>query len=251
MRLLLSTGFLLVSSPAWSAPPAQAAPAPREFDTVSVKPYLPQGIIAQACNSHSDPLMLTLVGCTLQDLVDLAYGLKSYQAPANGPAWIETDRYVIQARSTTPASGLDMMRMLQSVLAARFHLSVRWESRQAPVYLLEATSHGPKLQAASKTNHCGSVNVRQGTFQSDCLSMDDFAEALQEFVVKDHPVLNRTGIDKGGQYQFTLVYSSGDDPAAGRSLLSALPDQLGLRLKAGKAPVKTLVIDRVQRPQPN
>ena len=55
------------------------------------------------------------------------------------------------------------------------------------------------------------------------------------------------------RYQFNLDYSLGlgDDPTAGPSIFSALPDQLGLTLKIGKAPVETLVIDRAQRPEPN
>jgi uncharacterized protein (TIGR03435 family) len=56
---------------------------------------------------------------------------------------------------------------------------------------------------------------------------------------------------KDAKYQINLEFSSGDDPSGGPSIFSALPDQLGLTLKAGKAPLKTLVIDRAERPQPN
>jgi uncharacterized protein (TIGR03435 family) len=260
-KLLLATaGMLVVAGPILAGllnvPQSQAQSrardtANREFDAVSVKPYLPKGPISEGCDSHGDPGMLALVGCTLKDLVDLAYGLKSYQSQAKGPAWIETDRYAIQARSTTPATEAGMMRMLQPVLAARFHLIVHWEARQASVYVLEAANGGPKLQPASNTSRCGVVNVRQGTFKTDFLTLDDFAEALQEFVVKDHPVINRAATDKEGQYKFDLAYSLGDDLAAGPSIFSALPDQLGLTLKPGKAPIQTLVIDHAQRPEPN
>jgi uncharacterized protein (TIGR03435 family) len=195
--------------------------------------------------------MLTLVGCTLKDLVELAYDLKSYQLQPKGPAWIETERFVIQAHSTAPASQPEMLRMLQPVLASRFRLNVHWADRQAPVYRLQAASHGPKLKPASKTDRCGAVDIRPTTFKSDCLTLDDFAEALQEFVVKDHPVLNRTGMRKDQQFQFNLEYSLGDDPAAGPSIFSALPDQLGLTLKTGKAPVRMFLIDRAERPRPN
>jgi uncharacterized protein (TIGR03435 family) len=189
----------------------------------------------------------------LEQLVQLSYDLKKYQVQVKGAAWIATDPYVIQARIPTPVTEPERMRMLQSALAARFHLSVHRETRPAPVYLLQVANHGPRLQPASQTAPCGRVNIRQGTFQSDCLSLDDFAEALQEFVLKDHPVLNRTGLNKEGRYRFALEYSlgDGDDPAAGPAIFSALPDQLGLSLKGGKAPVETLVIEHAQRPQPN
>jgi bla regulator protein BlaR1 len=222
-----------------------------EFDVVSVKPYAPPGAISEACNSHSDPAMLTLVGCTLKDLVHLAYDLKNYQLQPKGPSWIETDRFVIQAHSSAPATQHELLRMLQPVLATRFRLSIHWADRQAPVYLLQTARQGPKLEPASKTNQCGAVNLRPTTFKSDCLTLDDFAEALQEFIVKDHPVLNRTGVNKDHQYQFNLEYSLNDDPTAGPSIFSALPDQLGLTLKTGKAPVRMLLIDHAERPRPN
>jgi uncharacterized protein (TIGR03435 family) len=195
--------------------------------------------------------MLSRIGCTLEQLVEEAYDLKSYQVQVKGPAWIETDLYVIQARSATPATEPEMMRMLQLVLASRFHLSVHRATRQGSVYLLQVASHGPKLQPASVTKQCGRVDVRKGTLKSECLSMDDLAEALQEFVLKDRPVVNRTEVNKENHYKVSLDYSLSDEPAAGPSIFSALPDQLGLTLKAGKSPVDTLVIDRAERPQAN
>jgi uncharacterized protein (TIGR03435 family) len=95
------------------------------------------------------------------------------------------------------------------------------------------------------------VNVRPGTIKSDCLSLDDIAEVLRDFVVKDRPVLNQTGMSKDGRYQVNLDYSPDDDPAGGPSIFAALPDQLGLTLKAGKAPLRTLIVDRAQRPETN
>jgi len=194
--------------------------------------------------------MLALVGCTLKNLVELAYDLKSYQLQPKFPAWVETDRFVIQARSTAPRAQKDMMTMLQPILAVRFRLNVHWAERQAPVYLLQAGSHGPKLEPASKTNHCGEVFLTTTKLQSDCLTLDDFAEALQD-LIKDHPVLNRTGVNQDRRFQFNLEYSSSDDPDVGPSISSALQEQLGLILKAGRAPVRMLFIDRAERPKPN
>jgi uncharacterized protein (TIGR03435 family) len=225
--------------------------APREFEAVSIGPYVPKGPISEACNPRGDPVMLTRTGCTLEQLVEEAYDLKPYQVHVKGQTWVETDSYVIQARLAAPATQPEIMKMLQPVLAARFHLTVHWENRDAPVYLLEAANHGPKLSPATNTKQCGSVFVREGIVKSDCVTIDDIAEVLEKFVAKDRPVINRTDLSKDARYQIKLEFSSGDDPAAGPSVFSALPDQLGLTLKAGKAPLKTLVIDRAQRPPPN
>src|SRR5580700_1627742 len=108
---IMAAGFL------WGQPA-------REFEAVSIKLYEPQGPRFEACNNHSDPVLFMLVGCSLRILVIRAYDLKSYQMSPKGPPWIDTDRFVIQAHSTAPASRAEMMKMLQPVLAARFHLTV-------------------------------------------------------------------------------------------------------------------------------
>ena len=223
----------------------------REFDVVSIKPYAPSAGPTEACNPHSDPQIFMRTGCTLEQLVRQAYELKPYQVRVNGPAWISTDRYVIQARLTQPATQAEMMRMLQPVLAGRFHLSIHWENHQAPVYFLQVGAQGPKLAPATDTRQCGGEFVGEGIVRSDCLTIDDIASVLESAVVKDRPVVNRTALSSGGKYKINLEFSSGDDPAAGPSIFSALPDQLGLRLKAGKAPLRTLVIDRAQRAESN
>lgn len=223
----------------------------REFDAVSIKPYAPSGPPYEGCNSHSSPVTLGRTGCSLKSLVRMAYGLKDYQLILKGPAWIESDKYVIQARTTTPAGEPEMMRMLQPVLTARFHMRLRWETRQSPTYLLQVASHGPKLQQATKTTKCGEVNVRQNAVWADCLSIDDIADVLEQSIVEDRPVVDRTGMNKTGQYKFRLDFSSSDDPSTGPSLFVALPDQAGLVLKPGKALLKTLVIENAQRPDAN
>jgi uncharacterized protein (TIGR03435 family) len=223
----------------------------REFEAVSVKLYEPKGPHFEACNNHSDPVMFMLVGCSLRILVERAYDLKSYQMSSKGPAWIDTDRFVIQAHSTAPASRQEMMKMLQPVLADRFHLTVHWQDRQAPALLLETAGHGLKLQPASKTDHCGEVNLRPATLQADCLTLDDFAELLQQSFFPDNPVINKTGLSGGNRYEFKMEFNTSDDPAAGPSVSSALEEQLGLKLKPGKATVRMLTIDRVARPQAN
>ena len=41
------------------------------------------------------------------------------------------------------------------------------------------------------------------------------------------------------------------DSPLGRSLFAALQEDLGLKLQLGKGPVEMLIIDRVQKPDPN
>ena len=81
--------------------------------------------------------------------------------------------------------------------------------------------------------------------------MDDFAEALGQFAFPDRPVVNQTALSEANQYEFKLSFSLTEDISEGPSVFSALPDQLGLNLKAGTAPRRILVIRGAQRPQPD
>lgn len=66
-------------------------------------------------------------------------------------------------------------------------------------------------------------------------------------------VIDRTGLE--GFYELTLRYEAGRDAAAAAAsdaptLFTALQEQLGLKLESGRAPVQTLIIDRIERPTP-
>jgi uncharacterized protein (TIGR03435 family) len=71
------------------------------------------------------------------------------------------------------------------------------------------------------------------------------------------PVVDRTGLS--GSFDFTLEWSdtiprAPGEPAPdtqGPSLQEALREQLGLKLEATKAPLRILVIDRVEMPSQN
>jgi uncharacterized protein (TIGR03435 family) len=139
------------------------------------------------------------------------------------------------------------MRMLQPVLVERFHLMFHRETRHLPVLFLQKTRGGPRLQSAS-TSEGGNVDVRKDHIDAIHLAMDDFADILGDFVT-DRPVLNRTGLK--GEYRFHVAFAPSDDAAGAPTIFSALPEQLGLRLEAGKAPVELMVIDRAERPSEN
>ena len=68
----------------------------------------------------------------------------------------------------------------------------------------------------------------------------------------DRPVLDRTGLK--GHYAFDLKFAppQNTNPNPDRpQFITALQEQLGLRLEAARAPVDVLVIDSVERPSEN
>jgi uncharacterized protein (TIGR03435 family) len=86
-------------------------------------------------------------------------------------------------------------------------------------------------------------------------------------VVMDKPVVDHTGLTD--KYDFMLKWTpddsqfaqfrgtnpnmppAGDNPNAPPSLYTAVQEQLGLKMAAGKAMDDVLVIDRVEKPSPN
>jgi uncharacterized protein (TIGR03435 family) len=84
-------------------------------------------------------------------------------------------------------------------------------------------------------------------------SMDRLAVLLRNGV--DRPVFNRTGLE--GLYKIDLSFSrQGANPAnlppeAGPEVMTALPEQLGLRLESVKAPIDVVVIDHIEKPDAN
>ncbi len=220
------------------------------FEAVSITPYNPAEHI-EACNPHGDTTNFRLTGCTLKNLIHLAYNLKVYQQPEDGPGWTESDRFLIQARSESPQPRAKLYEMLQPVLAERFHLRVHWSEREDRIYQIKVSPRGLKMPAATERSKCGQVYVSQNVMTSDCFSIDDIADVVESAVVKDHPVVNATGLPKENIYYFHLTYSTDDNTDAGPSVFSALSDQLGLEITATRGPVKTLVLDHVERPTPN
>jgi uncharacterized protein (TIGR03435 family) len=78
----------------------------------------------------------------------------------------------------------------------------------------------------------------------------------------DKPVVDKTGL--AGTFDYTIVYTPGANGSAGPPdpnapppdpqgipFLDAVRQQLGLRLESSKGPIRSLVIDHVEKPSPN
>ncbi|HEY4088104.1 MAG TPA: M56 family metallopeptidase [Bryobacteraceae bacterium] len=220
------------------------------FEVVSITPYDPAGPI-EACSTRGDATNFRLTGCTLKNLIGLAYDLKAYQIPEEGPAWVASDRFLIQARSDSPQPRAKLYEMLQPVLDERFHLKVHWLERQDLIYQLKVSRSGVKMPAATNRSKCGVLYMRENVMVADCFSIDSITHVLQAELLRDHPVVNETGLPNENRYFVQLTFSRDESPNAGPSVFSALPDQLGLQITTTRGPVKTLVLDHVERPTPN
>jgi uncharacterized protein (TIGR03435 family) len=76
---------------------------------------------------------------SLKMLIQAAYdlrGLDAGQRISGGPGWLDSARYDVEAEAAEPVPEAELKRMLQSLLADRFQLTLHRESREMPGYTL-------------------------------------------------------------------------------------------------------------------
>jgi bla regulator protein blaR1 len=194
-------------------------------------------------------------------MIAIAYGTGRRLQPQQvigGPDWLSRDRYDVTAKvSQELAAGSpeqlfpQLPLFVQSLLQERFKLRVHHEMREIPVYVLEFArkdrSLGPGFARASAdcgvTPEACRFRTTPGRARGGVVAMPTLTNFLAGAV--DRFVVDRTGLD--GTFRVELDWSPdqvGDAP----SIFTAVQEQLGLRLNAGRAPVDVLVIDHVERP---
>jgi uncharacterized protein (TIGR03435 family) len=221
----------------------------RAFDVASVKPNRSGGPKGMGPRAQADNL--TGKNVTLQQLIAYAYGLRDYQV--SGPDWIETERYDVTAKAKNSPSVTQVLLMFRVLLEDRFKPKTHRETKEIPAYWLVVAKGGPKLrdvkeEEAFKSAYAGKSPFRPGfnaIFSNK--SLPEFANRLG----LDPPVIDKTGIE--GRFWFQLEWA--DEPGqagrAGPSLLTAMEEQLGLKLKEHRASTEILVIDSAERPSEN
>lgn len=226
---------------------------------------------------------LRIQGMPLYMIVAQAYNVPfQSERLSGGPEWIWGDRFNIEATAepgaiptgASPEQRDQRMRtMLQALLAERFHLKIRREIKDLPVYAIVVAKGGPKLQPAvieakdceteaAKEIDCHNVHGGRDGVRAKAANIADLALFVSNWT--DRPLVDRTGL--AGIYQFETRgwadMAPGPAPAAGTLTengqdAASLPTiftmftSLGLKLEAQHAPVEMFVIENVERPSEN
>lgn len=209
---------------------------------------------------------LAATGITLRRLMMTAYNVQGFRI-VGGPAWVASRRWDLQAKPSRAASSDQIRPMLRALLEDRFQLHSHSEKQTMPVYELSVDRKGSKLQKVKKGETKPEVRVSPGSIQLTKATAATFASQLSYAVGR--PVIDKTSLS--GEFDFALEWTPepGEDggptgaglplgtreqPAStpdGPSIFTAIPEQLGLRLKSGRGPVEAIVIDGVQMPSAN
>jgi uncharacterized protein (TIGR03435 family) len=247
-----------------------------EFEAVSIKPNKSGDARP---NFHPSPGgRISATNVTARTLIQWAYGVRDFQLSGE-PGWVDSDRFDVAAKADgNPRYDFlkpELETMFQSVLADRFKLAVRRDTKEMPIYSLVVAKNGPKIhpvdegdcpEVPTPQNPCRSLRRTQfGQLTAEKAPMPALALVLTGIVGRT--VLDKTGLPKGsysyklewtkylqspqlppGAAQVPMAFDPGSVEAA---IASALEEQLGLKLESGRGPVETIVIEHIERPSEN
>jgi len=235
------------------------APTPERpvFDVVSVKP-----------NRSADTAMRIdlapggrFVGYNLPliQFIRAAYTLQLYQIE-RAPAWAHAERFDVTALAGaagtgpvvwTPGTYAPLQLMMQAVLAERFRMVGHMEERTGQGYaLVQRGNATEKLRrsGAACGNGCGLRNG-PGSVEARQVPLRQFAELLSQ--TTGRVVVDETGLDGSFDFDLTWAPDTAQVVSDAPSLFTALQEQLNLRLEPRRVAIPTLVIDSIQRPDPD
>jgi uncharacterized protein (TIGR03435 family) len=236
---------------------SSAPPTPPRFDVASVKPN--RSADASMRFEAQPGRRVIIVNIPLKQLIRAAYTLQLDQI-VNAPDWTDSERFDISAladRDITGATWMPgqfapMQLMIQSLLVDRFKMRSHTEKRQSQAYALvvDGSNRGATTLAPS-SEHCSQncYRMNAGTLTWKSVPMAQFAELLSQLtgrVVTDTTGLNGT-FDLQLQWSDDTHQTNTDAP----SIFTAVREQLGLRLDSSRTPVDALVIDYIERPNPD
>jgi len=242
----------------------QQASGKYAFEVASIKVPDPSDPSQLRMTIASDPGMVQYNNLALRDLIRIAYDVKIYQV--EGPDWIDTTRFNVDAKLPAGVSDSHVPEMLQTMLAERFGLVVHRETKDHAVLALIAAKGGAKLKAAENpipesaggARRGGGLRVQvddQGAhIQATSATMGSLADMVSRFSEK--PIVDQSGIE--GQYDFDLVLSpealrpgrGGGMPeptAEGAGTLYEAFGRYGLKLEPRKAPITMVVVDHMEK----
>lgn len=223
------------------------------FEAASVKP---NNSGENAMNNRFTPSQAVYINYTVRSLVSTAYQITPDRL-LGWPDWTARERFDITAAIPPGPPGADRRPMLQRLLADRFGLKTHRDTRELPVYLLVKARAdgrlGPGLRPSTldcsgpARSTCG-TSIRLNSISGRSTDWESLNLPLQ--LGLDRPAVDRTGLS--GAFDIELQWSREVSPTGDQtSVFTAIEDQLGLKLVAGRAPVDVLIIDSVSRPLPD
>ena len=202
-------------------------------------------------------------GFTLRDLISFAYSMDNRQV-IDIPKALEDTRYDILGKlpSCVQPNPNVARPMLQALLADRFQLKFRRDTREMPIYVVTVAKGGHKMKPRTEGD---GGEPRRMLFNGPNVPGRDvsvamLAEGLQKLVL-DRPIVDKTGLT--GNFDFELHWRPEPSQFGGRGgqlaavnedkpdIFTAMQEQLGLKLEPTKGPADVIVVERAEKPSEN
>ena len=224
------------------------------FEVATIKPTDPAD---RNAGFHITGQRIFIENERMSDVASFAYDVHTRQM-VNAPEWFSSDHYDIHGVADVPGvpSLKQQQEMVRALLEERLGLVFHREERSMPRFALVVLPSGAKLTATQNStdalpDQTGSVTETEEVWRFTNNSMADLANFLRG--VLDRPVVDQTGL--AGRFDFRLRWrreaSTPGDPNPLSGVVSALPEQAGLKVETAKGPLPMLIIDRVSRPSDN
>jgi bla regulator protein blaR1 len=250
------------------------------FEVISIKPSDPSAQLRVGMI----PGRMDLVGVPVRVVAALVLPLRRVFGWPDG---IDTERYTISAKMPDGAPQAAQQVAIRNLLKDRFKLVTHQETRELPVYnlvlarsdgrlgpalkessaecqavareYLQALRQGAPTQAPpAAVARCTSSQPGIGMFTMNGASLGALVNLLPQFV--ERQVIDRTGLT--GIYDLTLKWTPEAIPSLiglpqaplppadpdVPNIFTAVQEQLGLKLEAGRGPVEVVVIDHIEKP---
>jgi uncharacterized protein (TIGR03435 family) len=247
---------------------ARAAFPQPAFEVATIKPFDTSNGVMDAGVKVNPGGRLVVHAEPLKALIMAAYDIGYWQL-SGGEAWMEKDVYDVEAKPAAQSGDYSLRhtrfgigdervrQMLQALLADRFELELRRETKTGDIYLLEKSGKTLQLKPAKytedqplqgKAGFSGEIEYTGGhwfVFDSSIPQLAKFASNS----ILHRPVIDRTGLAGSFDYKDPDVKIEQEQDFQGS--FPSFIQEIGLKLTSSKGPVETLVIEHAEKPSPN
>jgi uncharacterized protein (TIGR03435 family) len=254
MRVLGSvTRVAMAAVIAWVGISAQE-PGPR-FEVASVKPNVGRDL---SIPFRTPPLDgVTLTNNPLDSIIRYAYSVQPFRLEGV-PEWTRNERYDIAAKAAGTISDTDRRLMMRALLVERFRLKAHFEMRDKTIYVMTLSRADKQLGPGLKPRpECEkSPCDRFGGGKEDSVfvkatTLTDFANGMLS-ALRGELVRDETGVPGTFDIEMSWRPETSTDPNDGRpAFVTAMREQLGLKLEPQRRPVEVLVVESIDRPTPD
>jgi uncharacterized protein (TIGR03435 family) len=220
----------------------------QDFEVASIRPAVQDG----NRDADVDKGLFRTHNLTLKRLIAMAWDFDDHQV-LGGPKWVDSDGWDINAK--IPVEFIERKRetvpkMIQGLLADRFHLTIHREQRQVSGYYLTVAKNGPRM-ASAKPEEKGADFSSSGThLTATNVTMEGFAKRLSRDRDVAKVVIDKTGLTD--RFDFELNWTRADDTSAEHPLIfTAIEEQLDLKLESAKILIEAIVIDQADKATEN